>query len=212
MNSYLFQYALAVASAHRPDTRDIPTPNIVQVFPDQFVSPEVIPRLREESTLVPNEDRRPIEIPPSFTASEREEEQRLAYFREDIGVNSHHWHWHLVFPGAGGPTVVNKDRRGELFYYMHSQIIARYNVERFAHRLPRVKRLNNLRERIVEGYFPKIIRSSNNRAYPPRISNIVLQDMDRDDTVVEVNDLERWRDRIFEAIDSGFVVTVSFLP
>lgn len=91
------------------------------------------------------------------------------------------------------------------------QIIARYNVERFGNRLGRAIPLTNLREAIPEGYFPKIIRSSNNRAYPPRVSNARLSDVNRvdDDAIVEIGDLERWRDRIYQAIDQGFVVTVS---
>lgn len=116
-----------------------------------------------------------IEIPRNYTASEREDEQRLAYFREDIGVNMHHWHWHLVYPGEGDDRVVRKDRRGELFYYMHAQIIARYNVERLCNRLKRVVVLNNLREAVPEAYFPKMIRSSNNRSYPPRTANTVFR-------------------------------------
>lgn len=180
----------------------------MQQFPDQFVDSSVFPLAREEGTLVMEESRQPIEIPQNFTASEREEEQRLAYFREDIGVNMHHWHWHLVYPAAGRREVVAKDRRGELFYYMHSQILSRYNSERFCNRLGRVKPFNNLRERIPEGYFPKIIRGVNNRAYPARVSNSMLQDLTRveDDTYVQIDEVERWRDRIHNAIDQGFVV------
>lgn len=59
------------------------------------------------------------------TASKEEQEQMLHYFREDIGVSLHHWTWHLVYPTRGPQFVVNKDRRGELFYYMHRQILAR---------------------------------------------------------------------------------------
>lgn len=199
---------MAVATQHRPDTKDITLPSIVQQFPDQFVDPSVFPLAREEGTLVMAESRQPIEIPRDFTASEREEEQRLAYFREDIGVNMHHWHWHLVYPAYGRREIVAKDRRGELFYFMHSQIIARYNNERFCNRLGRVKPLNNLRERIPEGYFPKIIRGVNNRAYPARVANSMLQDLTRveDDTYTEIADVERWRDNILNAIDQGFVV------
>ena len=55
-----------------------------------------------------------------------EPEQTLAYFREDVGVNSHHFHWHLVYPFMGPePRFYDKDRRGELFYYMHEQMLAR---------------------------------------------------------------------------------------
>lgn len=67
----------------------------------------------------------PIEISKDYTASDLEEEHRLAYFREDIGINLHHWHWHLVYPFEAAREVVDKNRRGELFYYMHQQIMAR---------------------------------------------------------------------------------------
>lgn len=68
----------------------------------------------------------------NLAKSEGEGEQRLAYFREDLGVNLHHWHWHLVYPNDVNiedeelaKRMVDKDRRGELFYYMHQQILAR---------------------------------------------------------------------------------------
>lgn len=123
----------------------------------------------------------------------------------------HHWHWHLVYPGEGDRSIVAKDRRGELFYYMHNQIISRYNNDRMCNRLERVKPLNNIRVAVPEGYFPKIIRSSNNRAYPPRHGNALLSDVNRveDETVVELADIERWRDRIYQAIDEGYVVDTS---
>lgn len=72
--------------------------------------------------------------------------------------------------------------------------------------MERVKPLNNFRERIPEGYFPKIVRSSSNRAYPGRPNNLFLQDINRDDEQVEIAEVERWRDRIFQAIDQGFVI------
>jgi hypothetical protein len=67
----------------------------------------------------------PIEIPQDYTASNLELEHRVAYFREDLGINLHHWHWHLVYPFNGPREIARKDRRGELFYYMHQQMVAR---------------------------------------------------------------------------------------
>ena len=116
-----------------------------------------------------------------------------------------------MYPGSATTEIVSKDRRGELFYYMHSQLIARYNIDRFCNRLGRVRALTNLREPIPEAYFPKLQRTTTNTSYPPRFANALLRDVDRpeDQTTVEVADLERWRDRIYEAIDQGFVVNVS---
>ncbi|XP_037712887.1 phenoloxidase 2 [Drosophila subpulchrella] len=206
VNPVLFQYAYAVAIAHRPDTREVPITNISQVFPSNFVEPSAFRDARQEaSTIGETGARVHIDIPRNYTASDREDEQRLAYFREDIGVNSHHWHWHLVYPTTGPREVVNKDRRGELFYFMHHQILARYNVERFCNNLKRVQPLNNLRTEIPEGYFPKILSSLNNRTYPARVTNQLLNDVNRDDATIEISDVERWRDRVLAAIDQGYV-------
>lgn len=83
---FCFQYALAIAVQHRQETQYIALPPIVHQFPDQFVDASIFPKAREEGSVVPAESRVPIQIELNFTGSERDLEQRLAYFREDIGV------------------------------------------------------------------------------------------------------------------------------
>ncbi|XP_031638947.1 phenoloxidase 2-like, partial [Contarinia nasturtii] len=153
----------------------------------------------------------PITVPKDYTASDLEPEHRLWYFREDIGINLHHWHWHLVYPFDGSDAVVRKDRRGELFYYMHQQIVARYNFERFSNNLPRVQRLNNFREPIAEAYFPKMDSLVASRAWPARPSNTRITDMNRelDQIRFDVSDLERWTNRFVEACHQGFVMNTN---
>ncbi|XP_055709259.1 phenoloxidase 2 [Phlebotomus papatasi] len=209
LNPYLFNYALSVALLHRPDTKDLPIPNFVETFPDKFVDSKVFASVREEAAIVPVGSRRPIVIPRDYTASDLEEEHRLWYYREDIGINLHHWHWHLVYPfEANNRSIVDKDRRGELFYYMHQQLMARYNFERFSNRLKRVARFNNLREPIAEGYFPKMDSLVASRAWPGRAAGTKLKDLNRDlDQVkMDVSTLERWVDRFYETIHQGFAV------
>lgn len=205
INPVLFQYAFTVAVEHRKDTKDVNVPPIAEQFPSLFVEPSVLTDARANISLIPTGSRVHIEIPRNYTANPREAEQRLAYFREDIGVNMHHWHWHLVYPGRGPTEVINKDRRGELFYYMHQQIIARYNVERYCNNLPSVKPFDNFRVPIPEGYFPKILSKVNSRTYPGRQSDVMLQDVSREEATNSVNDMQRWTDRIHLAIDQGFV-------
>lgn len=84
VNIYLFQYALSVAVQHRKDTKDLVLPSIVNQFPDQFVDPTVFPKAREEAAIVSQENREVINIPLQYTASEKELEQRMAYFREGM--------------------------------------------------------------------------------------------------------------------------------
>jgi Hemocyanin, copper containing domain len=99
----------------------------------------------------------------------------LAYFREDIAINLHHWHWHLIYPFVGPREVVQKNRRGELFYYMHQQVLARYDFERMSNRLPRTIRLLNFQEPIVEAYFPKLSSQVASRNWAARSSGVVLK-------------------------------------
>ncbi|KAF2899092.1 hypothetical protein ILUMI_07081 [Ignelater luminosus] len=202
VNPYLFNYCLSVAILHRPDTKDMDIPSLMEVFPDKYVDSQVFQKAREESYVVDEGSRVPIEIPVDYTASSLENEHRIAYFTEDLGVNAHHWHWHLVYPFSGPMEIVNKDRRGELFFYFHHQLMARYNVERLCNGLARVRRLTNYREAIPESYYPKLDSLVANRTYPGRPSGMVLQDVnrERDQWKIDIQDFETARDRVFEAI------------
>ncbi|XP_046384943.1 phenoloxidase 1-like [Ischnura elegans] len=203
VNPYMYVYAMSVAILHRPDTRGLQLPPLSEMLPEKFMDGGIFDRAREQCHVRNEGTRVPIEIPRDYTASDLEEEHRVAYFREDVGINLHHWHWHLVYPFQAPLNIVRKDRRGELFFYMHQQILARYNFERLCNRLGRVKRLLNLREPIEEGYFPKLDTLVASRNYPPRPSGSKLSDINRDKIRLDIADLERWRDRIIEAIDLG---------
>lgn len=200
VNPYLFNYALSSTILHREDTACLELPAFVSIFPERFIQSDALELARHEGNYVRSHDRKSIVIPWDYSATDKEPEHRLAYFREDIGVNSHHWHWHLVYPYHG--PFSNKDRRGELFYYMHRQMVARYNVERFCNKLPRVERLMDFRGRMREAYYPKI----NAAKYPGRPAFQKLHNLDRDDTQLDVADMEIWRNRILNAITSGKVM------
>ena len=210
VNPYLFNYAFSVALLNRKDTKNLSVPSFARLFPDKYVDSKVFTRAREEAKIVPEGSRTPLVIPKDFTASEREEEQRLSYFREDLGANLHHWHWHLVYPLNGERAIVAKNRRGELFYYMHQQIIARYNFERLCNKLKRVERLEDFNQPIKEAYFPKLDSVVASRAYPARVANQKMQNIDRavDRVRLDVDELKRWSNRILDAIQKGTVMNV----
>ncbi|XP_075984265.1 phenoloxidase 1-like [Anticarsia gemmatalis] len=211
LNPQLFNYCFSVALMHRTDTKNVPIKNFAETFPSKFMDSRVFQRARETAAVVPQTvARRPIVIPRDYTATNLEEEHRLAYWREDVGVNLHHWHWHLVYPfSASQRSIVDKDRRGELFYYMHQQLIARYNCERLNNALKRVKKFSNWREPIPEAYFPKLDSLTSSRGWPPRQANMSWQDLDRpvDGLKITISDMERWRRNVEEAISTGQVTT-----
>ncbi|GLH11231.1 Phenoloxidase 1 [Gryllus bimaculatus] len=220
LNPLLVSYAYSVAILHRNDTRNQALPNFACINPGRFLSARGIAKELQERTNAPITDeqrvRMPIEIPMDFTGTDLDVEHRVAYFREDVGINLHHWNWHLVYPFEGPREVVDKDRRGELFFYMHQQIIARYNFERLSNKLKLVQRFINWREPIPEAYFPKLDSMLASRVWPPRQAFALIRDIARpvEQTYIDLQDMERWRERIFQAIHDGRVQNVngSFVP
>lgn len=124
-NSDLVKYALAVFVTNHPLGRNLYIPPLVAESPEMFIPshPETSPAVAALGGLG--------------------DEAMLDYFREDPDFNTHHSQWHRVYPFGGvpdpedpdGPPVV-KDRQGELFWYMHQQMLARYDTERAALELP----------------------------------------------------------------------------
>ncbi|CAH2093351.1 unnamed protein product [Euphydryas editha] len=208
INPSLFNYALSVAILNRKDTKGINIPSFAELFPGKFIDPWVLECARKAVAILLPDQRKPITIPQNYTAASFEPEQRVAYFREDIGVNLHHWHWHLVYPmDANDLSIIDKDRRGELFYYMHQQIIARYNIERYCNNLSHVVPYD-LKSPIEEGYFPKMNSKVASRAWPPRFTNTTMYNLDRPDVQVRIDlsDMFRYRDNIEQAIENMEVI------
>jgi len=74
-----------------------------------------------------------------------------------------------------------------------------------------VKRLASLREPIREGYFPKLDNVIGNRTWPARHDYATLSDVHRDNYEMkfDISDLERWRDRLMDAINQKSYIDVS---
>lgn len=132
----------------------------------------------------------------------------LSYFREDYDFNDHHYHWHLVYPYMGWKDRRVIDRQGELFLYMHSQMIARYNAELLSWDLdlthnwsyddiltygytpvPGLRDYYGVRPAFQGWYEDHNPNLSDQAAPPPK------------------KDLIKWRNNIFRAIESGYFVT-----
>lgn len=74
-----------------------------------------------------------------------------------------------------------------------------------------MRRLVSFRKAIPEGYFPKLDSIVASRGWPGRAADAVPSDVNRQNDQVrfDIDDLERWRDRIYAAIHSGSVILVS---
>lgn len=211
LNPYLFNYAFSIAMLNRTDAIAYSIPSLAAVLPEKFVDAEAIESARREASVVPEEARIPVTINSEYTSSSLYQEQRCAYFREDIGLNLLYWQWNVRYPFDGRNAIVNKDRRGELFYYFHHQILARYNCERLCNKLFRTKKLNKYHEPLPEGYYPKLNTQVTSRGWAPRSDNTILEDLDRETEglYIDLPILRRWGDRIINAIEIGYAINVS---
>ncbi|XP_015923309.1 hemocyanin A chain [Parasteatoda tepidariorum] len=202
VNSTLFAYAAEVAILHRADSRGVIVPPIQEVFADRFVPADTLLRAFSIATTKPVGDESDVIVDVHATGNVLDPEYKLAYYREDVGVNAHHWHWHVVYPSVYDVNFFGKpkDRKGELFYYMHQQMCARYDCERFSNGLNRMVPFHNFEEPL-EGYAAHLTHIASGRHYAPRPSGLAMHDM----RLVDVQDMQRWTERILEAIHLGKV-------
>lgn len=126
------------------------------------------------------------------------DEAKLDWFREDPLANEHHEHWHLVYPNRAGPDEI-KERHGELFYYMHQQMLARYDTERMAAGLPLVSALTDVRGDLGAGYDPGGL-TVGGITYNARPAGSFMKDLDQDSTV---EDLARYDVNLTAAAQMG---------
>jgi tyrosinase len=139
----LAKRAIKIFVTHHPDARRALTlPSVATIetraVPEAETPPAPASATPSEAAHTPWEpDIKP--LPPgeedqaaAASITEPRAERALDWFREDPFANDHHSHWHDVYPTSerGGGPLVNPPRQGELFFYMHQQMLARYDTER----------------------------------------------------------------------------------
>jgi tyrosinase len=127
-------------------------------------------------------------------------EAQLDWYREDPLANDHHHHWHIVYPAGGNVAgaaggVRTQPRQGELFFYMHQQMLARYDTERVLAGLPRAVPISDYGAPIEEGYALEL--------YGPRPSGRAATDVER------IQALETGHAHAEGAIETGGLDVVS---
>lgn len=125
----LVKYALLIFLTHDPIGSQIGPPSLEQRHPSAV-------RGMAESSA-----RRTAHDPTS-----------LSFFREDVYANDHHAHWHQVYTS----DYQRSERQGELFVYMHRQMLARYDHERLGVGRPAVEKLDLQAGVIEEGFDPRM--------------------------------------------------------
>lgn len=129
-NPDLLYYALEVFLTHYKGTEDIAIPSLLAREPE-LTAPTGRPTGNN------------LEVALGSAA-----ETKMDWFREDPLLNEHHGHWHVVY---NRNRVY--DRQGEMFLYMHQQMLARYDAERIGAGVGRVIPFSDLNKPIEVGYI-----------------------------------------------------------
>lgn len=146
------------------------------------------------------------------TSTAKYEEARMDYFREDFGLNSTYFNWHLLHPfQVTDKSIASIDRRGELWCYYHQQILAHYNNERYCNALLDIRPLYDLYGGITEGYFPKLCTQYATNSWPTRQERTEIHDLNRPEEwlLIDRAHFQLWVDRLSNAIELGRIEGVS---
>ena len=179
------KYALLVFITHHPEGNRLPFPSLEQISPQDIIPSQKVMTLGVE--------------PLGGLGAEA----KLDYFREDTAVNFHHIKWHVVYPGRGVPNPNNpgvrilKPRQGELFWYMHQQMLARYDTERKSSGLAITKSLDNFTAPIEEGYDANLTDFGN------RLPDLTLRDVMIQGVLYTVSQHTNDKNRLLTAARSG---------
>ncbi|CAH2043549.1 unnamed protein product, partial [Iphiclides podalirius] len=181
MNAGQFLYAYYIAVIHRTDTVGIVLPAPYELYPEFFLNTDVIdrvwrtkmqggiinPAFASEFGIVKENDHFVYYSNYSNYWTYGDQEYKLSYFTEDIGLNSYYYYFHSYFPFwlKGDVFPVWKDRRGEVYFYFYKQLIARYYLERLSNGLGEIpdfswtKPIKTGYKPFLSYYYPFIQRS-----------------------------------------------------
>ncbi|XP_071531079.1 hemocyanin B chain-like [Panulirus ornatus] len=196
MNEGEFVYALYVGVIHSKLGDGIVLPPLYEITPHMFTNSEVIDKAYSAKMT-----QRAGTFDVSFTGTRKNKEQRVAYFGEDIGMNIHHVTWHMDFPFWWQDSYgYHLDRKGELFFWVHHQLTARFDSERLSNWMDPVDELH-WDDIIHEGFAP-LTSYKYGGEFPVRPDNIHFEDVDG---VARVHDMEITESRIRDAIAHGYI-------
>nr|AUO15568.1 hexamerin-like protein 2 [Gryllotalpa sp. XZ-2017] len=210
INEGQFVYAFSVAIIHREDAHDLVLPPPYEIYPELFVSAEVIQKAVEakmqgklgqtvtiNAAQVDNSSAWWLTYPRVQNPN-----QLLQYFTDDVGLNAYYTYLNYEYPfwyNAQKYGDTPAPRRGEVFVYTLQQLAARYNLERLSNGLPEVEPVTtNIHTDDLEGYAPHL-RYYNGLPVPARPEGLEVSDIDLFD-IEAVHKIER---RLQDAIDMG---------
>ncbi|XP_015593395.2 larval serum protein 1 alpha chain, partial [Cephus cinctus] len=212
MNEMMFTYVFSVAVLHHPDTVGISLPPLYEVIPHFFFDTQMIYQAMQYKMSKDPTIHHSVVFPANhsqITSMHTTEPQvKTHYFTDDIGLNEFYFYFMNEVPYfmTSHEVGMPKGIRGELFLFVHKQLLVRYYFERLSNGLGEIEKFDWSQDFPV-GYHPTI-SLPNGVPFPEREPWSPIP-VEKYDYVQEIEDVES---RIYEAINSGHVIDPNYKP
>lgn len=211
VNAGLFVYASLAACGKRKDLlQGVTLPPYCQIIPRFFISNEKIHAAElvklhgfYKQNQIDNVYDVLIALNRTCPDDYWNEEQRISYITDDIGLNEYYFQRHIAEPFwfGGNNEQPRTKRRGEKFLFEHQQLVARYSLERLSNDLGEIKEFT-WRKPIQEGCYT-MLGNRHGNAFVPRGDRFKLY---QENNYFDIDNIYTYESRLSDGIDMGYVL------
>ncbi|KAG5309971.1 CRPI protein, partial [Pseudoatta argentina] len=214
VNEEQFIKAFIGAVLQHPETQNIILPPLYEIIPQYYFDARII---QEVQNIVQNVAQgiryNQVVVPVNYSAQLSSSEQQLSYFTQDIGLANYYGYVNLAeslleqgqqtpsqYQQQGSQNQEDHIGQGSVYYYLHQQLLARYELNRLSNGLGPIQNIDYVNVQVP--YQPHL-RTTNGLELPGRPQNLQLSP-NKNNLIQTVRKVDQ---RLIEAIDSGHVIT-----
>ncbi|XP_011879152.1 PREDICTED: hexamerin-like [Vollenhovia emeryi] len=211
VNEGQFIKAFIGAVLQHPETQGLILPPWYEIIPQHYFDARVIQEA--QNAIAQGVNWNQLVIPVNYSAQLSGSEQQLSYFTQDVGLSNYYGYVNLagylsehgqqVPPPYQQQGVQNQEGHighGSIYYYLHQQLLAHYELNRLANGLGPIHHTDYVN---VQAPYQPHLRHTNGLEFPGRPHHLQLSPYNHH----LVHTVQKIEQRLIEAIDSGHVIT-----
>ncbi|XP_053687490.1 hexamerin-1.1-like [Sabethes cyaneus] len=215
INEGMFIYAVTLSVMHRMDLQGMVLPAVYEIYPYYFFNTDMIRSANYRKMYDPKfgfygsgkynvvYSNYTMTYPWEVSVVKHSymmDYKKMDYYYEDVGLNSFYYYFMMDYPFFLNNDKFDfmKERSGELYLYMHQQLLARYNLERFSNYMYPIMGLT-WKFPLKLGYF-SLLSYWNGMPFKSRDYNYMISDED----YYKLDWIKDWEMRMRKMIDDGY--------
>ncbi|XP_055528930.1 hexamerin-1.1-like [Wyeomyia smithii] len=215
INEGMFIYAVTLTVMHRMELQGMVLPAIYEIYPYYFFNTDMIRSATYRKMYDPKfgfygsgkynvvYSNYTMTYPWEVSVAEKDyvvDYKTMDYYYGDVGLNSFYYYFMMDYPFFLNNDKFDfmKERSGELYLYMHQQLLARYNLERFSNYMYPVMGLS-WKFPLKMGYF-SLLSYWNGMPFKSRDYNYLISD----EHYYKLDWIKDWETRVRKMIDDGY--------